>query len=57
VPTESSTETSTPKFSETDVSHYNRLLGAYFAKRKASPEPGAEAPSFKEWIKQDKPSF
>ncbi|MBX9721965.1 MAG: hypothetical protein K2X81_11260, partial [Candidatus Obscuribacterales bacterium] len=57
VPAESNNEPPTPKFSETDVSQYNRLLGSYFAKRKVSSEPGTEAPSFKEWIKQDKPSF
>ena len=45
-----------PKFSESEISKYNHLLGAYFSRRKAT-KSGNEPPSFKEWIKDGKPSF
>lgn len=52
-------EAPTPKFSESEISKYNRLLGRYFAKhsRKSSSTSAAEPPSFKEWLRQGKPSF
>lgn len=48
-----------PKFSESEISHYNRLLGVYFAKHKSdkASEEHPEPPSFKEWIKEGKPGF
>ncbi len=45
-----------PKFSESEISQYNHLLGAYFSRRKVT-KPANEPPSFKEWIKDGKPSF
>ncbi len=47
------------KFSESEISEYNKLLAAYFAKHtdKNREEAATEIPSFREWIKQDKPAF
>lgn len=46
----------TPKFSESEISVYNRLLGRFIAahgQKAAQSEP----PSFKEWIRKGKPAF
>lgn len=48
------------KFSESEISHYNRLLAEYFrihGGKKHAEESTSEAPSFKEWLKQGKPNF
>ncbi|MBX9685639.1 MAG: hypothetical protein K2X27_02990 [Candidatus Obscuribacterales bacterium] len=49
------------KFSESEISQYNRLLGKFFAAQRDKEESGAEntteAPSFKEWLKSGKASF
>jgi len=51
----------TPKFSESEISRYNRQLATYFAKHGSaseSAEQGAsEPPTFKEWLRQGKPAF
>lgn len=46
-----------PKFSESEVSKYNHMLGSYFSKHQGQHETGTEPPSFKEWIRQGKPAF
>lgn len=49
-----------PKFSEAEISKYNRLLGAFLStqsKEKREQENREEPPSFKEWIRQGKPAF
>lgn len=46
------------KFSESDISQYNRMLAEFLAKKEASGEDAsAEAPSFREWLKTGKPRF
>jgi hypothetical protein len=55
--TTSASEPPTPKFSESEISRYNRQLAAYFAKQNAGSDAGAEPPSFKEWLRQGKPTF
>lgn len=53
-------QVATRKFSESEISQYNRLLGRYFAKRRkqsAGENDSPEAPSFREWLKEGKPSF
>lgn len=54
--TASKAEPPTPKFSESEISVYNRLLGKFIAthgQKSAQSEP----PAFKEWIRQGKPAF
>lgn len=49
-------ESPTPKFSESEISTYNRLLGKFISahgQKAAQSEP----PSFKEWIRKGKPAF
>lgn len=46
------------KFSESEISQYNRQLAEYFARHsKRTKDEPLEAPSFREWIKQGKPAF
>lgn len=46
------------KFSESDISQYNRMLAEFLAKKEASGEDAStEAPSFREWLKTGKPRF
>lgn len=46
----------TPKFSESEISVYNRLLGRFIAAH-GQKTTQSEAPSFKEWIRKGKPAF
>lgn len=48
-----------PKFSESEISQYNRLLAEYFSKhgKRSSDDEPADVPSFREWLKQGKPGF
>jgi hypothetical protein len=47
-----------PKFSESEISRYNKLLARYFIEHsKPGAEAGSEPPSFKEWLKQGKKAF
>ena len=49
-------EPPTPKFSESEISTYNRMLGKFISahgQKAAQTEP----PSFKEWIRKGKPAF
>ena len=53
-------EAPVPKFSESEISRYNRLLARYFVTHngKAADDTAAsEPPSFKEWLKQGKKAF
>ncbi len=46
------------KFSESDISQYNRMLAEFLAKKESSSEQSStEAPSFREWLKTGKPKF
>lgn len=46
------------KFSESDISQYNRMLAEFLAKKESSgEESSSEAPSFREWLKTGKPKF
>lgn len=51
------TEPPTRKFSESEISQYNKLLGNHFRLHKQRSEKSPEPPSFKEWIKDGKPAF
>ncbi len=49
-------EEPTPKFSESEISVYNRLLGKFIAEH-GQKAAQSEPPSFKEWIRKGKPAF
>lgn len=52
-------EPAAPKFSESEISRYNRLLARYFVKHagQKNQDQSAEPPSFKEWLRQGKTAF
>ena len=56
--TEGRQKVSVRKFSESEISQYNRQLAEYFARHsKRTKDEPLDAPSFREWIKQGKPAF